>query len=60
MTKLSIEEMNAVRDVARQCSDAIKKSPEEKAEAKLERRCTSDPEGVPREGETDGRKSGDV
>lgn len=35
-------------------------SPEEKAEAKLERGCTSDPEGIPREGETDGRKPGDV
>jgi hypothetical protein len=39
---------NAVRDVARQCSDAIKALKKKLKPA--ERGCCSDPEGVPREG----------
>lgn len=50
MKKLSTEHENAVRDVARQCNDAIKKAPKAESKAKLECRSASDPEGVPREG----------
>jgi ribosome recycling factor len=47
MKKLSTEQKNAVRDVARQCSDAIKKALKKKPKPSWNE-CTSDPEGVPR------------